>query len=286
MEGESLVFKVFPLNRVQQRRISLRNACLSGLWSRSLISPFLEEAFKIFAQDRVHPLLCTFQLVFMKSWMSPGERGFRTLPQNRKSAKLGPHSGSELSADFTSSPRQLTWTPGWLPIVGVRLGTTRSVSVSRRGAALRTAVAAFTGTCSPRTTPNGSLRGSAGRVGASDSVLQQVVEQFQFLDVVVQAVRGCRLSVMEAFRRMSSSTLPASSRCSHLEIWTLRLRPRFFQLVMVFGCCLWEYSEMDFSGDPACTSLGSTVYERLWTNFSIFYVAVSSDPETFGLHSF
>ena len=48
----------------------LRNAFLSGLWSRSLISPFLVETSKIFAQDRVHPLRCTFQLVFMKSWMS------------------------------------------------------------------------------------------------------------------------------------------------------------------------------------------------------------------------
>ena len=36
--------------------------------SRSLIFPV--EVFKVFAQVRVHPLLCTFQLVFMKSWMS------------------------------------------------------------------------------------------------------------------------------------------------------------------------------------------------------------------------
>ena len=135
-------------------------------------------------------------------------------------------------------PRQLMWTSGWLPIVSVRSGTTRSVS--RRGAALRTALAAVTGACSPPTTLNGSLRGSAGRDGASDSVPRQVVGQFQFLDKIVQAVRGCRLSVMEAFGRISSSALLASSRCSHLEIWTLRLRPRFFQLVMVFGCCLWS----------------------------------------------
>ena len=31
--------------------------------------PFLVEAFKIFAQDRVHPLHLTIQLVFMKLWM-------------------------------------------------------------------------------------------------------------------------------------------------------------------------------------------------------------------------
>ena len=48
----------------------LWNAFLSGLRSSSLIFLFLVEAFKIFAQDRVHALLCTFQLVFMKLWMS------------------------------------------------------------------------------------------------------------------------------------------------------------------------------------------------------------------------
>ena len=56
VEGVTLVFKVFPLDRVQQPRVLLRNAFLSGLWSRSLISP-LVEAFKSFAQDNVHPLL-------------------------------------------------------------------------------------------------------------------------------------------------------------------------------------------------------------------------------------
>ena len=40
------------------------------------------------------------------SSVSPGHAGegfFRTFPQNQKSAKWSPHSGSELSADFTSS---------------------------------------------------------------------------------------------------------------------------------------------------------------------------------------
>ena len=89
----------------------------------------------------------------------------------------------------------------------------------------------FSGTCSPQTTPNGSLRGSAGRQGASVSVLRQgggavpVLGQGRgerwlgcgYSQPLVQAVRGCRLSVMEAFGRISSSALPASSRCSHLE---------------------------------------------------------------------
>ena len=63
-----MVFKVFFPDRVQQRCILLRNVFLRGLWSRSLISQM--EAIKIFVEDRVHPLLRTFQLVFMKSWMS------------------------------------------------------------------------------------------------------------------------------------------------------------------------------------------------------------------------
>ena len=66
----------FPLDRVQQRCFLLKNVFLSGLWSRSLI--YLVEAFKIFAQVRVHPLLCTFQLVFMKSRMSLAKCFFRT----------------------------------------------------------------------------------------------------------------------------------------------------------------------------------------------------------------
>ena len=67
----------------------LRNALLSGLWSRSLISPFLLEVFKIFAQIRVHPHLRTFQQVFMKLWMSLVKGFFRTSPRVKKSAKVG-----------------------------------------------------------------------------------------------------------------------------------------------------------------------------------------------------
>ena len=155
-------------------------------------------------------------------------------------------------------------------MMSVRRGTTRIVS--RRGAALRTALAAFSRTCSPRTTPNGSLRGSAGRQGASVSVLRQgggavpVLGQGRgerwlgccYSQPLVQAVRGCRLSVMEAFGRISSSALPASSRCSHLENW---FSFALASLLAWFG--VWvlpvKYSVLDASGDPACTSPGSTV---------------------------
>ena len=70
VEGETLAFKVFLPDRVQQRRVFLWNAFLSGLRSRSLIFMFLVEAFKIIAQDWVHPLLRMFQLAIKKAWMS------------------------------------------------------------------------------------------------------------------------------------------------------------------------------------------------------------------------
>ena len=58
--------------------------------------------------------------------------------------------------------------------MSLRRGTTRSVS--RRGAALRTLWADRSGACSPRTTSNGSLRGSAGCEGPSDSVLRRLLD--------------------------------------------------------------------------------------------------------------
>ena len=85
--GESLVFKVFFPDRVQQRCLVPRNAFLSGLWSRTLISP-LVKASKIFSQDRVHPLLRTFQLVFLKLWMSL-VKGFSALFPKLKKCQVG-----------------------------------------------------------------------------------------------------------------------------------------------------------------------------------------------------
>ena len=80
----------------------------------------------------------------------------------------------------------------------------------------------------------------------------------------MQAVHGCRLSVMEAFERISSFMLLALSSCSHLEIWTLL----FCHLVSFSPCSdVWvslvECSVLDFSGDPACTGLGLTVVHVL-----------------------
>ena len=101
VEGDTLVFKVFLPDRVQQRHFPPRNAFLSGLWSRSSI--FQVEAFMIFAQDRVHPLLRTFQLVLMMLWMSLVKVFFRTFPQNKKSAKLASHPSPRVPASVSSS---------------------------------------------------------------------------------------------------------------------------------------------------------------------------------------
>ena len=98
-----LVFKVFFPDRAQQRRTFLRDAFPSGLWSRSLILPV--EAFGIFAQDRVHLLLRTFQLVFMKTQMSLFNGFFALFPQNflKKNAKVGAHSSPRVPASVSSS---------------------------------------------------------------------------------------------------------------------------------------------------------------------------------------
>ena len=89
-----------------------------------------------------------------------------------------------------------------------------------------------------------------------------------------------RLSVMEGFGRMSSSTLPSSSRCSHLEIWILP-SPSYLSVLLVFGCCLWSTSYWFRDACAAWFNSGYMLCGRLRTNFSIFYVAVNSNPEAF-----
>ena len=78
-------------------RISERNV-------EQIVLPCLVEAFKIFVQarvQRVRPLLRAFQLV---PWTSRFAGFFALFPRG-KNAGLGPHSGSELGADFNP------WTP-------------------------------------------------------------------------------------------------------------------------------------------------------------------------------
>ena len=89
-------------DRVQQCLLSLWNAFLSGLWSRTSNSLLLK-AFKIFSQDRAHLQLLLLQLVFVVSQMCLGKGFFALFPKLKKSAKLGSHSGSELLPDSSPS---------------------------------------------------------------------------------------------------------------------------------------------------------------------------------------
>ena len=73
-----------------------------------------------------------------------------------------------------------------------------------------------------------------------------------------------------AFGRISFSAL-ICSRCSHLENWTLLLCPRIFQPWSGIGVLPVQYSVLDISGDPACSSLGSTVEHVLREALKYFF---------------
>ena len=68
-----------------------------------LISPFLVEAFKIFALDRVHSLLCTFQLVFLKVV-------FRTFPKHERKVRSWVRTRVRGCPPVSAHPRQLLGT--------------------------------------------------------------------------------------------------------------------------------------------------------------------------------
>ena len=91
VEGNTSVFKVSSQDSVQQRCMPLRNAVLSGLWSRSWILVCLVEVLQRLLRVLVNTLVKGF---------------FRTFPRVKKSPKLGSHSGSELLPE--SSPSTLS----------------------------------------------------------------------------------------------------------------------------------------------------------------------------------
>ena len=96
-----LVFKVFPLDRVQQRRLPPRNAFLSGLWSRSL-TLFQVDVFMVLSQDKVH-LLLTLQLV-LKNWLMSLVKGFFVLISKIKKVRSwASHSSPRVPASVSPS---------------------------------------------------------------------------------------------------------------------------------------------------------------------------------------
>ena len=112
VEGEALVYKVFFPDRVQHRYLVL-NAFLSEMWSRSLVLVCLVAAFKIFSQDKVHPLLLTIQLVVMKLWMGL-VKGFFALFPNQKKCGVTPHSGRNWPRTRAHPRGELMACPWWL----------------------------------------------------------------------------------------------------------------------------------------------------------------------------
>ena len=113
VEGDLLVFKVSPLNRVQQRSLLLRSAFLSRLWSRTLISPLVEGS-KFFSQDTVHLHLLHLQLMFMKTQMSLW-KGFFALFHIKKVRSWARTRGRNCSPSPAHPRRLLMWTRclGW-----------------------------------------------------------------------------------------------------------------------------------------------------------------------------
>ena len=105
VEGDMRIFKVFTLDRVQQRRSFLRNAFLSGLWSRTWI--FLE-VFKVYAQYRVqqrlrHPQFLGLQLIGSTLRIRCVKVFFRTFSPPNKSAKVTRHSSARVPRSASSS---------------------------------------------------------------------------------------------------------------------------------------------------------------------------------------
>ena len=79
-------------------KVSLRDRIQQRTWSRTLTFQ-LVVVFTVFSQARVLP----HRAVCLTMPMREFKGGFRTFSRPEKSAELGPHSGSELSADFTPS---------------------------------------------------------------------------------------------------------------------------------------------------------------------------------------
>ena len=100
-DGVSLVFKVFPLNRVQQRRSLLRNAFLSGSWSRSL-SRFWW-GLQGFRPGQSSSASSSFPAGVLEDANEPGEGVFRTFPQNEKSAASAPSPSPRVHTSVSSS---------------------------------------------------------------------------------------------------------------------------------------------------------------------------------------
>ena len=146
---------------------------------------------------------------------------FRTFQQNYKSAKLGPHSASELSADFTSSTPP-AHVDHWVDRDDVCTGPYGR------------------GWC--QTTSRGTRRGTSLTAArwlrgfwCGSSLVAERQEWFWLAPSFL----------------IYPLTLPASSRCLHVEIWTFPASS-YLSVLLVFGCCLWSTSYWIFRGRVHC----------------------------------
>ena len=144
--GGGGVFKVYAQDRIQQR---LAEQCT--LTFQFLMVVVVGEVLKIYALDRP---FCGADLVDIPVPRGGGPHGpvstasssqspngvdetstvfffFRTVPQTQKSAPLGPHSGSELGADFNP------WTPAAMALESETGSESESESEVEEGAATR-----------------------------------------------------------------------------------------------------------------------------------------------------
>ena len=154
------VFKVFTQDRIQHRRLFLWNAFLSGMWSGSLIRVGLVEAFKIFSQDKVHPLLLMIQLVFMKLWMGLVQGFFSHFSPKSKTCDSG--RVRECPRVSAHPRRELMWITGSM--------------ATKSGFASTLCMGPFGSSCC-QTTFSGTRRGN----GTDDSTVAGVVVWLLFL---------------------------------------------------------------------------------------------------------
>ena len=110
VEGETQIFQVFSVDRVQQRSLRLWNAFVSRLWNRSLTSPLLVEIFMVFAQDRAHPQLRILQLLGLTLRMSRFN-GFFALFPRRKKVRMSPGTWVRVCPGTSAHPPSSAYGP-------------------------------------------------------------------------------------------------------------------------------------------------------------------------------
>ena len=194
------------------------------------------------------------------SSVSPGHAGegvFRTFLQNQKSAKWSPHSGSKLSADFTSStPAAQLASNSWYD---VELDQTWLRFVDNSGRSYWCLLR--TGHCP---------RGSEDREGASDSV--PVLRQGRggrwlvcgCSQPPVLTVPGCQ-SVMEAFG-IISFYVPLAALFAHGNL------DFAFTLVSFSLRCLGVALSTLYSGRVLGSTVDTCSTRGFWRTSHIFYV--------------